>query len=73
MSSLSDQQLLDLYRNAIGALANNQSYSINGRTFTRSSLKDVWNMVQMLEQRIAMATNDTSGTGIALVTFNNPV
>jgi hypothetical protein len=73
MASLTDSQLLDLYRNAMGAIANGQSYSINGRSLTRANLKDVWAMIQQLERRIAMAANDATGTGIVLVRFGNPV
>jgi hypothetical protein len=73
MASLSDQQLLDLYRNAMGAIAEGQSYSINGRTMTRADLKTVWTMVLALEQRVAQAAGDQTGTGLALASFNNPV
>jgi hypothetical protein len=71
MASLTDQQLLDLFRNALGAIAQNQSYTINGRTYTRANLKDVWDMVLVLEQRVAQSAGDNTGTGIALVRFGS--
>ncbi len=71
MASYSDQQLLELYRNALGAIASGQSYTIDGRTLTRASLKTVWDTIVILEKRVAAATGDTTGTGIALLTFNN--
>ncbi len=48
-----------------------QSYSINGRTFTRANLKDLEAHLTFWEERVAAAASST-GTNIALAEFIGP-
>ena len=64
-------ELLDTYLTALTALATSQSYTINGRTFTRQNLKEMRDMVDWLTMKIA-ADDPNSSTGFVLVRFNQP-
>ena len=69
MSSPTDQQLLDAYRNALMACSANQAYQVAGRTFTRADLPEIRKTIDWLEDRIADDTNPMDGTGILYATF----
>ena len=70
------QQLLDQIDTCItNILAGSQSYTINGRTFTKANLKDLWTMrnhtVELLQQQ-----TDSEGSvngGRSLVRFRQEI
>jgi hypothetical protein len=68
---LSDEHLLRKYKEALAAIAGNQSYEINGRHYTRAELPQVRDTIAWLEQRIALSdtSTDEGGTGIILADF----
>lgn len=72
MSAPTFSQLLDTYLNALNACGTNQSYTIDGRTFTRAELPEIRNTITWLQQQIAQAdiSIDQTGTGFVLVDFN---
>jgi hypothetical protein len=72
MTVPSDQELLEMYLQAIAAVATGQSYNMNGRSLTRADLAELRTTVEWLESRITAANGDGTG-GTALVRFNNPI
>lgn len=64
-----DQELLDLYRYALAAIATGQAYNIGGRQMTRADLAHVRDTITWLEQRVY---DDGSGN-VALAQFGDPV
>ena len=74
MASPTDQQLLDSFRNALTAIAQSQSYTINGRTYSRANLAEVWDMVLKLEARVLASTGNVSAnSGAYLVKMGGAV
>jgi hypothetical protein len=61
------QTLQTAYIAAITALATNQSYSINGRTLSRSNLTEVKNTLGEISAALANAQETTTNT--TLVSF----
>jgi len=68
--ALSDSSLLDLYKEALEAIATGQSYQIRGRTMTRANLREVRETIDWLERRVSRGSDATGG--VDLVTFRNP-
>lgn len=52
-----DAELLALYREALAALSQNKSYSLRGKSLTRSDLPHVQEMIEWLERRVDAANN----------------
>lgn len=57
--------MLTLYNEALQAVATGQSYEINGRQLTRANLKEIRETIVWLEDRIAKASDQTGGFGLA--------
>ena len=65
-NSYTDTDLWLLYRAAMAAISQNQSYQINvaggTRTLTRANLSEVWKILEELERRIDAANARGSGS-----------
>jgi hypothetical protein len=59
-----NQELLDLYREALVELSVAQSTTLRGKTVTRASIPDILKMISWLEKRVAVDTG--SGNQIVL-------
>lgn len=59
-----DAALLSAYQDALLAIAQGRSYTINGRTLTRENAREVRETIDWLERRIARSTNKTGGAGL---------
>jgi len=69
LEDYTDGQIVKMIRYAIiQIMASGQSYSINGRTFTRANVKDLKELLTFFEDRVE-AESSTTGTNIALVEF----
>ena len=55
MATYTDQQMLEQVREAIFAALNHQSYSINGRSFTRQNLSELQKMEDYYAAKVARA------------------
>lgn len=67
-----DGEMVKLCKLALSQiLAGSQSYSINGRTFSRANLNDLKKLLAFYEDRVEEATNGSQGN-IALVEFRGP-
>lgn len=64
MSTITDENLLDAFRQAYMnlALSGAQSYTINGRVFTRYDIDEIQKAITWLENRIDMSTQPNMGT-----------
>lgn len=62
----SDQELLNLYREAAAAISQKQSYEIMGRVWTGVDADKLWAIIRDLETRVSAAT---SGPAQNLVNF----
>ena len=69
MAAKTDTQLVELYKEALEAVAVGQSYTIGGRVLTRASLSEIRKTIEWLERRIRRQT----GSDIHLATFKDPV
>lgn len=70
MQTITDSEMLKAIRVAIATVAvGGQSYTINGRTFTRASLKELQDLEQFYQTRVAEASS-TTGTLTAYASFN---
>jgi hypothetical protein len=72
MDDYTDAQLLKLYRAALVAIAENQSYTVSGRTLTRADGDFVKSMIDWLEDRIEQTTAGEQG-GNVLVKYGERV
>lgn len=61
-----DSELLEETRNAIDALTAGKvsSYTINGQSYTRMSLKRLWEQVEILEGRIERSKRGRFAVGV---------
>ena len=69
IQTFTDQQLLDMVRNAkANILLGGQSYTINGRTFTRANLAEL----NKIEKELRAMIDDTAIGSVGLARFNRP-
>lgn len=71
VQTFTDAELLVLWRACLAAIATGQSYAIGGRTLTRADAKEAREMIDWLEARVSVASDD--GGGIALVKYGERV
>jgi hypothetical protein len=55
-----DAELLALYREALAALSQNKSYTIRGKSLTRTDLPQVREMIDWLERRVDAAAGNSA-------------
>lgn len=71
VQSFTDQELLNLFRNALAQLAISEEVEVNGRRVRRSQIPSIRETITWLEQRINDDANGTAGGNIALAQFGD--
>ena len=74
LTTYSDADLLTIYRWALANGAAGQTRSVQGRSITFPSTKDIWDTITRLEHRIQDDANILSGQSgnVSVVTFDDP-